>query len=373
VAPEPTVPPLGRPHPEPPGDEGPRRHLSSTPANRVTPERPEWLWERWLPAGSLALLVGRQGAGKSTWAAHVVASLASGRPLAGDQARPPVNAGHLSLEEPDGRVVARLSAAGARLERVHLLGLVHDAGDEGRAWTRPWQLPGDCDLLAERIRGLDLGLVVVDGLGYLIRGDSHNYAVVGSALAGLAQLAAATGAAVLGVTHPPKGSSDPTTAAIGSTAWTSIPRVVIVLGRDPDDEERRVVRVAKTNFAEPPAGWSWRIGSDDERQVGYVADVRVSDVEAGALVAAPETAEERGAVGEAADWLADALSAGPVTAKELLAGGRAAGHAERTVRRAKDRLGIRAVKTGLSGGWMWQLPDSPAEDCQPPPEDGQSP
>ena len=352
-------------------DGPPRRQLRSRPASEVTPERPSWLWERWLPAGELSLLVGRQGAGKTTWAAHVVAQLTSGRPLPGDEPRDPISVGHLSLEEPDGRVVARLDAAGADRARVTLLGSVDDFDDDGNPFPRPWRLPGDCALLAEQIVAKRLGLVVVDGLGYSASGDSHNYGNVGAALSALAGVAQQTGCAVVGLTHPPKGSSDPTTAAIGSTAWTAVPRLVVVLGREPDDEDRRVVRVSKTNFAEPSSGWSWSIGSNDALEVGYVTAVSVSDVAAEALVAAPETAEERGALGEAIDWLRDRLDSGGVGASQVIAEARKAGHSERTVRRAKTTLRVVSVKTGLTGGWAWQLPTD--QGGQPPPEDGHSP
>jgi hypothetical protein len=40
---------------------------------------------------------------------------------------------------------------------------------------------------------------------------------------------------------------------------------------------------------------------------------------------------------------------------------------ERTLRRAKERLGIKASKDGLTGPWMWSLPeDGHSEDGQPP-------
>ncbi|MGI8753981.1 MAG: AAA family ATPase [Acidimicrobiales bacterium] len=337
-----------------------QRQLTARRASQVRQERPTWLWCRWIPAAALSLLVGRQGAGKTTWISHVVAALSAGRNLPDDEERAPIRAGMLSLEEPAGRVVSRLAAAGAELDQVDVLGLVADIDDDGRVVSRMWRLPSDCELLAQRIERSGLGLVVIDGLGYAIGGDSHNYANVGSALAGLAAVAERTGCAIIGLTHPPKGSSDPVTAAIGSTAWTAIPRLVTVLGRHPDDDHRRVVRVAKTNYVEPESGWAWTISDDPEREVGFVTALERCHLDAEDLTAAAATSEERGALAEATEWLADHLAAGPKAAKGVKDAARTDDIAERTLARAKTKLSVRSVKDG--NGWVWTLPN---QGCQP--------
>ncbi len=357
------VAPASSGHEDGAGGEGAVRQLATRCAASVSPERPGWVWERWLVAGGLNMLPGRQGAGKSTFAAHLVACATTHRTFPdGHWAANAIGCGYLSHEEPDGRVTARLAAAGAALDRVQLLGLVEDVDDDGRRYSRPWQLPADCDVLAERIRADDLGLVVVDGLGYSIRGDSHNYAVVGSALAGLAAVAESTGCAILGLTHPPKGASDPVTAAIGSTAWTAIPRVVIVLGRHPDDETVRVVRVAKTNFQQPDHGWSFSISGDEKLEVGYVTELKTCDVAAGALVAEATSAEERDDASEAKRIVETILDDNlPMPAKDFEKEAAAAGLTERQVKAGRRKAGVVAERqkdeTGKVIGWTVKLPD----------------
>src|ERR1019366_10712342 len=80
-------------------------------AARITPSRPEWLWTGWLLLRALNLLTGRQGSGKTTFVAHLVAALSSCIPLPGDVDREAMTCAILSLEEPSDRVVARLHAA----------------------------------------------------------------------------------------------------------------------------------------------------------------------------------------------------------------------------------------------------------------------
>jgi energy-coupling factor transporter ATP-binding protein EcfA2 len=328
-------------------------------AARITPSRPEWLWNGWLLLRALNLLTGRQGSGKTTFVAHLVGALSAGIPLPGDISREPITCAVLSLEEPPDRVVARLHAAGADLERVEVLGDVEDHDDDGNLYRRRWSLPRDVTILGKLIEDLGIQLVVIDGLGYSIAGDSHNYAVVGSALAALAGEAERSGAAILGLVHPPKGASDPVTAAIGSTAWTAIPRISIVLGVDPNDEsgERRLVRVGKTNYKEPESGLRFRIGDDPQFECGYVTALYRDDTAAEVIVGGPVSVEEKGERAEARDVLRELLADGPMDRAEVI---KASGINEHTLKRARKDIGVkteaRRNSLGRVLGWTWSLP-----------------
>jgi len=52
------------------------------------------------------------------------------------------------------------------------------------------------------------------------------------------------------------------------------------------------------------------------------------------------------------------LADGPVAVKQLKADASDAGHAWRTVNRAKADIGVRSTKKGgfPSGGWQWEMP-----------------
>ena len=211
----------------------------------------------------------------------------------------------------------------------------------------------------------EVGMVVVDGLGYSVAGDNHNYGVIGSALSALAAMAERTDCAILGLTHPPKGASDSVTAAIGSTAWTAVSRIVWVLGYDPDDEAKRVVRVSKSNFKMPDDGLSFRIGDDQRHECGFVTGLAAGRVSAEELVAAsippPEGTERE----EAKQLVRSVLKPGPMETAELLKITRAAGVSDRTVERARRDLGVRATPrndatTGKMIGWMVELPNHSA-------------
>jgi hypothetical protein len=82
-----------------------------------------------------------------------------------------------------------------------------------------------------------------------------------------------------------------------------------------------------------------------------------------ALAAASANDSEEGdALREATDFLRDALSGGPVSRKIIKADANASGISEASLRRAKSKLGVKAYKDGMAGGWFWRLPS--AEDAQ---------
>jgi RecA-family ATPase len=334
----------------------PGRALKLTGLEDVEIRPVEWLWHKWLAASQLHMLIGKSGWGKSTFASWLVGRLTSGAPWPDepDLWREPIRCAILSLEETDhGRLKARLLEAGAVPSQVDILSTMIVVDDEGRVAEQMWQLPGDCPALADQIIANDYGLVVIDGLGYAVGGDSHNYANVGSALISLAGVAGQTGAAILGIAHPPKGASSADTAAIGSYAWTTVPRVSWLLGKDPtdnreDDEPdvRRSLQVSTTNYKYPTNGWSFQIAETD-LEVPVVADLRPSMVPADDILRPSEGSRD------VVDWLRDLLGQGPKTADLVKSAAESVEIGWRTVEKYKRAAQAGSRKT--AGGWEWYL------------------
>ncbi len=88
------------------------------------------------------------------------------------------------------------------------------------------------------------------------------------------------------------------------------------------------------------------------------------------LLRMPVDDEEKSALDEAVEFLVDELGMHPVTAKRVQKDGRDAGIAERTLNRAKRRLGVRSERES-DGSWTWVMPRSNEEekDGQPPDQD----
>jgi putative DNA primase/helicase len=179
--------------------------------------------------------------------------------------------------------------------------------------------------------------------------------------------------AVLSVTHFSKAGAGTTTKAlhrfIGSIAFVGAPRIALTVIEDADND-RRLLLHAKNNLAMPPQGLAYRLKETIVGEPGrsVTAPYAVFDADHVTMTANEAMAADGDGArpcDEAAQFLRELLADGPVPAKQIKADADSAGLAWATVRRAKDRLGIKPHKASMDGGWMWSLP----RRCSPAPED----
>lgn len=133
------------------------------------------------------------------------------------------------------------------------------------------------------------------------------------------------------------------------------------MGRDPEDEDRLILAVTKSNLAPLAPSIAYRIV--DCNGAGRIAWEGASTLTAAQLLSAPTTSEERGALDEAKAVLGDLLHFGPVPSKDVQRHGRDAGISDATLGRAKDALGVRSIRpAGFTGPWSWELPGVHAQE-----------
>ena len=321
----------------------------------VEPETVDWLWPGRIPCWRLTVLDGDPGLGKSA----VTIDLAS---RVTRYARMPDGTrglwtarGVVLIGVEDGladTVRPRLDAAGADVERVVALEAVR--GDDGRP-----RLPtiADTQAIAETADGVDAALLIIDPLSaFLGRGvDGHRDTDVRQALASLAVMAEKTGLAVLVVRHLSKsGGANPIYRGGGSIAIIAAARSGLLLARDPDDDDLRVLATTKCNLAPPQQSLSLRLdASGGALKVEWLG---TSERSAGDLLTVTDS-EERSARGEAIELLQTELEDGPKSVPALRAAASSAGIGWRTVERAKAALRVESVKRKVAGGgWVWRLP-----------------
>ncbi|HEY1378991.1 MAG TPA: AAA family ATPase [Gemmataceae bacterium] len=351
------------PPPAPPPPAGPRAVARCAAAIEARPV--DWLWPGRVPRGMLTLLDGDPGLGKSSVVADLAARVTRGwamPPAGGAATRPPAAAILLNAEDsPEHTIRPRLEAAGADLDRVHVLEAITDATGE-----RPPSLPWDVASVEALVRETGAGLIGVDPLmAYLgAEVNAHRDQDVRRALYELKRLAERTGAAVLVVRHLNKFTGGPALyRGGGSIGIIGAARSALVVGRDPGDPARRVLAVNKCNIAAPARGIAYTI--EAAGGVGRIGWGEECDLSADDILAVPE--RPRGeATGEAERFLRELLAGGPVPAAEAERQAAAAGISDVTLRRAKKRLGVIAGKAGFVGPWAWRLPADPAEGAQAP-------
>ena len=126
---------------------------------------------------------------------------------------------------------------------------------DGDGHDRFLSIPEDIPLIEKGIERVGARLVVLDPLMAFLSGDtnSHRDQDIRRALAPLAGLAERTGACVLVVRHLNKApGNNPLYRGGGSIGIIGAARMAFVVGKDPQDENRRVLASTKNNLASRP-------------------------------------------------------------------------------------------------------------------------
>jgi len=143
----------------------------------------------------------------------------------------------------------------------------------------------------------------------------------------------------------------------GSIGIIGAARSGLLVAKDPDDPNGRVLASTKSNLAKLPISLAFDLSKaeDGALRLGWKGE---STHTAESLLAAPRDDEDRDALGEATDVLRTILESGTTSAPEVTRDARKAGVSEITLKRAKARLGIRSRKVGFgnAGVWHWYLP-----------------
>ncbi len=339
-------------------------------ADGIIPESIAWLWGGWLAQGKLEVLAGAPGTGKTTLALALAATLTTGGRWP-DGTRAALGEVLIWSGEDTQRdvLVPRLIAAGADRSRVHFVASYTDERGKPRAFDPAV----DMDALSDRLATMDPApvLLIVDPLVSAVAGDSHNShknAEVRRCLQPLVDLAQARGIAVLGISHFSKGTQgrDTTERVTGSLAFGALARVVLAAAKLPETEGGGHLLVrAKSNLGIDSGGFGYHLVPQELPDYPGICTTAVlwgealegSARELLGRADAQGDPEEQTALEDAKGFLLAMLADGPVPAKQVKREADEAGHAERTLKRAKAALWITVRKSEFHGHWEWSLPE----------------
>ena len=317
----------------------------------VQARKASWLWVGWIPRGTITILDGDPGLGKSTLALDLAARVSRGwamPPAAGPGDAQPADVLLLSAEDDAGATIRpRLEAAGADLARVHLFDAVRVGDDQ-----KPPVLPYDLDFIERCILDRGVALVIVDSFMAYLDGaiDSHRDQDVRRAMHKIKEISERTQAAFLLIRHLHKLiHSVALYRGGGSIAIVGAARSGIIVGRHPDHKDVRVIASNKSNLGPAPRSLSYTLDS-----VGDVARVAWGDeveLTANDILATPATGKTTAAERCTAAIL-DYLAGAAKPSEEVTAAMVNAGYSEGMVKRARKAAGIRAFKEEFSGRWM---------------------
>ena len=339
--------------------------------SELVPRPIQWLWDDWIALGKLHILAGDPGTGKTTIAMGLSAVVTSGMnwPDGGKNGEGNVLIWSGEDDYAD-TLLPRLLSAGAKIENVYFV-----RGSRKDGVIKAFDPAKNIEELRTEINRIGkVRLIIIDPIVSAITGDSHKNSETRRDLQPLVDLAASTGAALIGITHLSKGgsSSEPVSRVLGSVAFTAVPRVVMIAAKVEDDDgnERHLLVRGKSNIGPDGDGFEYTIDRA-ELQPGIIASlinwgepVFGSTRELMGMDSDDdELRKKRSAKAEAAKALTDLLANGPIPAVEVYALAEAKGIKPRTLRRAADELGI-IKRPGPDGRWIWALPDHLATSIQ---------
>jgi len=287
-------------------DAAPR--LSVIRLSDVQPERVRWLWPGRIPAGKLVTLDGDPGLGKSTLALEFAATITTGGTWP-DRSVCAFPGAVILLSAEDGladTVRPRLDAASADATRVHAVQGVTMADGS----LRPPTL-ADVNELTELVTETSARLLVIDVLmAYLPSGtDSHKDQDIRRVLSRLSAMADATGCTILLLRHLNKAKGgDPMYRGGGSIGIVGAARAGMLVARDPDDDNVRVLASTKSNLGPEPEALRYQLVDADSHGVAQVQWLGISTHNARALLADHGDGEDRPERDGAAAWLTDYLT-----------------------------------------------------------------
>ena len=307
-----------------------RKKIRIRPACEFAPEQAEYLVEPYLPKGMITILGGVSGAGKTSLALDICARVSRG------EGSSPVL--YLTAENDPNKVLRpRAEAMGADLQRLYFQdGASYAMGDEE---------------LAALCRSLRPALIVFDPIqSYLGQGVQMNRAEqVRPLLDGLGALAKELDMAVVLISHmskPGPGEASALDRLLGSSDFRNAARSILIVGKDPDHPDTRVAAHAKNSLGVPGESQQYHICEN-----GTVAYDGPCALTADRIIRDTGDAQPRtrpaAALGTAVEVLDKQLSfVGWVEHAEVERLCARHGFSERTMRRAREALGLKVFQSG---------------------------
>jgi putative DNA primase/helicase len=199
----------------------------------------EWLWEGMIPDKAITIIYGEPGAGKTTVALSIAASMTRGKMPDGLACTPSSVLVWCGEDDTQRVVIPRLVAAGAVSDLTHVVKGRMVTRADGTVEVAPFNPVMDMAALHELRREKAAKLVILDNVVDLIEGDSNNNENVRKALAPLNAACQDESFAVIAISHTRKAKDgiNAIDRMIGSRAFGAIARMCLYAIADPGEGE----------------------------------------------------------------------------------------------------------------------------------------
>jgi hypothetical protein len=314
----------------------------------------EWLWPGRIPYGTVTVIEGAAGSGKTRLAFDLAARMGARLPWP-DGAPNEYPAGDVLVvsrhEEAGPAIIRRFEEPGEyarKLVRFHGFWTEYEDGDLN--CDRPITFPADLEVLWNHLTmHASIRLVIIDPISEFCATPR----LLAETLYTLHKLAKDCQVAII-VTVPANCRTDRDGRLKVTSRWpTDVARWVWSILTDPDDPSRRLLAARRMNFCREPDGLAFRLTEDG---VEWEADSKVSpDDPAGHLTGCQLALREM-------------LRGGALPARTIYRLGAELGFSSKQLRTAAKDLRADIARVGFSGEghWQWALPSeaSPEETVQ---------
>jgi hypothetical protein len=344
-------------------DEEEPRPLTTRSLDQFEWREVRWLWWPFVPLRELTAFYGEGEVGKTSIGFDLAARVSTGAPMPQIEGEPEEQGGEPSTvliisqeDDPNTVVAPQVAAAGADLSRVELVGYERpDNPDEFDLITSLHDKLPEIETII-RERG-DVGLIIIDPISDFTGGkDTAKDDQVRALLNPLRDWARRYDLAIIFCLHVNKKEDLMARhRALGSVAFTNVPRSVVLVAPDPDDEtgNRRYMVQDKKNLTPPgkrALGFCLVATRGGPKQIKWEG---AWDPKSADDVLAKRKGESK--LDRAKRMLTDMLADGSRWQTEIVAAARAGDITMATLRRAKDDMDV-VSKQDTGGGWYWDLP-----------------
>lgn len=315
-------------------------------ASEIEPKEVSWLWYPFIPYGKVTLLQGDPGDGKSTFMLNIAALLTRGEnlPFAEPESPPePMNIIYQTTEDDaEDTVVPRFMKANGDRDRLLFIN------------EKDKPIFFDDDRIEAAIRGTGAKMLILDPLSSYI-GDCQINAAneVRPRFNHLIRVAKETGCAIVIINHLNKMFGIKAIYRTpGSIDIVGAVRSALLIGRDKEEENVRILVQQKANLAPTGAAIRFSIG---EEGVTFLEETELTadDLLAGYSQSSgrPDVKTQE-AIRIIRELLMEQNDQEAVLIEAKL---RESGISKSTAKRAKRMLGVESLKPHFS--WLWHLPE----------------
>ena len=303
----------------------------------VEVESVSWLWYPFIPYGKVTIIQGDPGEGKTTLVLQIIARLTKGESIIDEKEQSPINVIYQTAE--DGladTIKPRLLSADADCSKV----LVID--------DRDTPLTMRDVRLEQAIVETNAKLVVLDPIqGFLGADvDMHRANEIRPIMKHISELAEKYKCAIILIGHMNKCSVGKSAyRGLGSIDFQAAARSVLIVGRIKDEPEIRVVCQTKSSLAPEAKAVAFRLSEKNGFEWVGEYDVSADDLLSGTAKGTKKQA--------AMDFLESLLSGGQMSQTEIMELAERKSIAEKTLRNAKEALGIKSKRE--NNQWYWSL------------------